>query len=206
MNKLFLLGIIFAILALVLFIYALNWYFNNKVSYTNNLSDKKTLIVYYSHSNHTEYIANMIKQNLCCDIAKIKAEEYENKGSIALTNLVAEHIKKDYFPKINEIDVSGYDVIFVGTPVWQDSISMPVKSFLINNNFNGKTIIPFYTFGGFVDKSKLDKQIKELSHSDSVLQSFLTVNLKFAFIRYRLIYWLNGINLWLIMCALLLME
>ncbi len=186
---------IITILALILLIFALNWYLNKNVSYTNNLSDKKILIAYYSYSNHTEEIANMINQYLNCDIVEIKSEEYENKNIIELNKLVNQQIKNETLPKINKIDISNYDLIFVGSPVWKDDVALPVKSFLINNDFNGKIIIPFYTFGGFVDKLRLDNQIKEYSHNDSVLPSFLTVYFKFAFIEYRLTKWLNGINL-----------
>lgn len=192
MNKrlFFLLGTIFAILALIIFIFVLNLFTNRNVSY-DNLSNKKTLIVYYSHSSHTEGVAKMIKQHLNCDIEKIKSEEYENINVIELTNLVTAQIQKNHIPKTNKIDISNYDVIFVGSPVWKGNISLPVKSFLINNNFNKKTVIPFYTFGGFVDKSKLDNQIKEFSRSNNVKTSFLTVYYKFAFIEYRLVHWLN---------------
>ena len=197
MNKiiLFLLKAIFIILVLVLFVFAANWYFNRNVSYTNNLSDKKMLIVYYSHSNHTAEIANMINQHLNCDIKKIKSEEYENINAIDLTKLVTDQIQKNYLPKTEKIDMSDYNVIFIGSPVWKGDLSLPVKSFLINNDFKSKTIIPFYTFGGYVDKSKLDNEIKKLSNNDNILPSFLTVHYKFAFIEYRLTRWLNKIYL-----------
>ena len=187
---LFLYGAVFAILALIPFTFALNWYLNKNASYNNVLS-KKTLIVYYSYSKHTEYVAKMITQYLNCDIEKIKSEEYENINSIKLNNLVNEQMQKDYLPKINKIDISNYDVIFIGSPVWKDDISLPVKSFLINNNFNDKIIIPFYTFGGFVNKSKLDNQIKIFSRTDNVQMSFLTIYHKLAFMEYRLVKWLN---------------
>ena len=194
MSKIFLFGTVLILITLILFLLALNLYLDKNASYTNNLSDKKALIVYYSHSNHTEEVANMIKQYLNCDIYKIKVEEYENKNAAELTKLVNEQMKKDYLPKINKIDISDYDIIFVGSPVWKFDVSLPVKSFLTNNNFNNKIIIPFYTFGGFVNKSKLDNQIKELSRNNNVLPSFLTVYCKFAFLKYRLTHWLNGIN------------
>lgn len=197
MNKmvLFLSKMFFIVLVLILLIFAANCYFNKNVSYTNNLSEKNILIVYFSHSSHTEKIANMIKQLLHCDIKNIKSEEYENKTIVELNNIVTEQIHKKYFPKINDINILDYNVIFVGSPVWKGDLSLPVKSFLINNDFNNKTIVPFYTFGGFVNKSKLDKEIKELSRNNKVLPSFLTVYYKFAFIEYRLTLWLNKIDL-----------
>ena len=192
---LILLAVALSILSLIILIFALNWYLNKNVSYTNNLSDKKALIVYYSHSNNTEEVAKMMKQYLNCDIEKITTEEYENKSAVELTNLVVEQMKSNYLPQINKIDISNYDVIFVGSPVWKDDIALPVKSFLVNNDFKNKTIIPFYTFGGFVNKSKSDNRIKDLSHNDNVLQSFLTIYCPFAFVKYRLVKWLNEVTL-----------
>lgn len=193
-GAVFLSGAILMLVTVILFVIALNWYLNKKVSYTNSFN-KKTLIVYYSQSSHTEEIAKMIKQYLNCDIERIVSEEYENINAVELNNLVTMQIKNDYNPQVNKIDISDYDVIFTGSPVWRDDIALPVKSFLINNNFDKKTIIPFYTFGGFVDKSKLDNQIQKLSRNAKVLPSFLTIYCKFAFMKFRLVRWLNEINL-----------
>ena len=45
-------------------------------------------------------------------------------------------------------DVSNYDIIFVGTPAWWYEMAPAVKTFLSENNFEGKTIVPFITHGG----------------------------------------------------------
>ena len=47
----------------------------------------------------------------------------------------------------NNGDVSGYDMIFVGTPAWWYDMAPAVKTFLSENNFEGKTIVPFITHG-----------------------------------------------------------
>lgn len=45
-------------------------------------------------------------------------------------------------------DVSNYNVIFIGTPAWWYNMAPAVKTFISNNNFENKTIIPFITHGG----------------------------------------------------------
>jgi len=44
--------------------------------------------------------------------------------------------------------VSGYDVVFVGYPIWWGVAPRIVDSFLEKHEFSGKTIVPFCTSGG----------------------------------------------------------
>lgn len=189
-RVLFLFGIIFT--AIILLIFASNLHTNN-VNYADKLSGKKAVIVYYSYSNNTKNVANMIKRRLNCDIKEITSEEYKNLSLEDLNNLVNEQMQKNYIPKTTKIDITDYNIVFVGSPVWKNSLSLPVKSFLVNNDFNNKIIVPFYTFGGITNKSNLDDEIKDFSRNNNVLPSFLTVYSKFAFVEYRLDKWLNKI-------------
>jgi flavodoxin len=45
-------------------------------------------------------------------------------------------------------NLNNYDVIFIGYPNWNADLPMPLYTFLENNNFSGKTIVPFSTHGG----------------------------------------------------------
>jgi len=54
------------------------------------------------------------------------------------------------FPEISsedKIDLSQYDTIFLGYPVWANTIPRPVATFLRDNNVHGKTVIPFVAHG-----------------------------------------------------------
>ena len=57
---------------------------------------------------------------------------------------------RNYLPELKEsnLDIAGYEVVFVGYPVWWASIPMPIASFLEEYDFTGKTIIPFCSHGG----------------------------------------------------------
>lgn len=46
-------------------------------------------------------------------------------------------------------DIAGYDVIAVGTPTWWYTMAPAVKTFLHQNSFAGKTVVPFMTNGGW---------------------------------------------------------
>lgn len=43
-------------------------------------------------------------------------------------------------------DVTDYDRILIGTPVWNDSMSNPVSSYLQQTDFSGTLVAPFWTY------------------------------------------------------------
>lgn len=72
-------------------------------------------------------------------------------------------------------DLSQYDTIYMGMPVWWGGLPQPMVSFLNQNDFSGKTIIPFGInlgsgFGNMID------QIKEAQPDATVSDDGLTEN------------------------------
>lgn len=72
-------------------------------------------------------------------------------------------------------DLSGYQTIYMGMPVWWGGLPQPMVSFLDQNDFSGKTIIPFgihlgSRFGRMVD------QIEEMEPNATVSEDGLTIN------------------------------
>ena len=53
-------------------------------------------------------------------------------------------------PEIKQvhIDVTEYDFIFLGYPIWWDLAPRTINTFIESNNMAGKTVIPFATSGG----------------------------------------------------------
>lgn len=45
-------------------------------------------------------------------------------------------------------DITEYDIIFLGYPIWWSDMPMPVYTFIENQDWNGKTVIPFSTNEG----------------------------------------------------------
>ena len=43
--------------------------------------------------------------------------------------------------------ISDYDIIFLGYPIWFGTYAMPIATLVKQNDFAGKTIVPFCTFG-----------------------------------------------------------
>ena len=43
--------------------------------------------------------------------------------------------------------ISDYDVIFLGYPIWFGTYAVPIATLVKENDFAGKTLVPFCTFG-----------------------------------------------------------
>lgn len=42
--------------------------------------------------------------------------------------------------------MDNYDTVLIGYPIWWGEAAYPINTFVKNNNFDGKTVIPFCTF------------------------------------------------------------
>ena len=66
-----------------------------------------------------------------------------------------------------------YNVVFVGFPTWDMKLPPPMKSFLHQYSFPGKTIVPFNTNGGYGPETTF-QTVRELCPQSTVLQGFST--------------------------------
>ena len=104
---------------------------------------KNILVAYFSYTGTTEKAAQTIAEYTGGDLAKIeRAEEYDDvykEGEV--------EIKEGIRPQITvSVDhIEEYDTIFVGYPIWWDEAPAMIATFLGDNDFSGKTIVPFCT-------------------------------------------------------------
>lgn len=113
---------------------------------------KKALIVYYSWSNgNTKRIAEMIKSKTDADIIRIDTKSPYEGSYDDVVNQGKEEVDSCFEPEINETEksVSDYDTIIIGTPTWWYTMAPAMLSFIHQNDFGGKTVIPFMTNGGW---------------------------------------------------------
>ncbi len=111
----------------------------------NNLG--KTLVIFYSLTGHTKNIAQKIKDKTNADIFEIQTAQELPKGPM-LHLSVRKQIKNKEYPELKDIpDISSYDLIFIGSPVWWYTAATPVLSLLNKVDFKGKKVVPFSTQG-----------------------------------------------------------
>lgn len=126
----------------------------NKTENTNTTTtDSKTLVVYYSATGNTEEAANLIAQETNGDLFELEpAEPYSDDDlnwSDENSRVVYEHDNEDArnveLVSTTVENWDEYDRVFIGYPLWWQIAAWPVNSFVENNDFTGKTVIPFCT-------------------------------------------------------------
>lgn len=104
----------------------------------------KTLILFYSYGGNTRKIAEMIQQETGSDLEEIKtAFPYEGDYN-SVVNQGQREVNSGFMPEILPLkaDITTYDQIILGTPVWWYTFAPAMKTFLHENDLSGKTIYP----------------------------------------------------------------
>ena len=137
------------------------------------MTEKKVLIAYYSRTGNTKKIAEKVQDITEGDLFEIKPVKQYPVNYNDLVNEAKTEKLNGYKPDLFETcDISKYDIIFVGTPVWWYTFATPVRTFLSDEKFSGKTIVPFCTHGGG-GASETYSDIKNLC-PDSVIKDGFT--------------------------------
>lgn len=101
------------------------------------------LIAYFSNTGNTEEVAQKIAEYTGGSLAEIqRAEEYgdlQEEAEVEILDGVHPEIT------VSVDNIADYDTIFVGYPIWWDEAPAMIATFLADNDFSGKTIIPFCT-------------------------------------------------------------
>ncbi len=113
----------------------------------------KTLVVYYSASGNTERVAQEIAAAAGADLFEIVPTEPYTDDDLDWTEdnsrVTREHEDeslRDVPLTTTEVpDWDSYDTVFIGYPIWWGIAAWPVDTFVKNNDFTGKTVIPFAT-------------------------------------------------------------
>ena len=133
---------------------------------------KKLLIVYYSWSNgNTERIAMELQAATGADLIKLETLIPYPKDYQTTVDQGQEEVERGCQPELKPLDVevSGYDVIAVGTPTWWYTMAPAVLTFLSSQHWTGKTVIPFMTNGGW--PGHVIKDMSRLCKGAQVLHS-----------------------------------
>ena len=108
----------------------------------------EAVIVCFSHTGNTEALARALAAQTGAEpVLLIPAEPYPDDYDATLSRAWEER-ENDARPAYEgTIDVSGYDTVYLGSPVWWDDLPMRVRTFLDSADLSGKTIAPFFTSG-----------------------------------------------------------
>ena len=112
----------------------------------------KILVTYFSASGVTRKLAERLASLLGASLEEIVPKEIYTKEDL---NWMDSHSRstlemKDRHsrpPLQKKIDISSYDVVFVGFPVWWYREPSIIDTFLESVDFRGKVVVPFATSG-----------------------------------------------------------
>ena len=121
------------------------------------------LVAYFSASGVTKSVAEKIASENDYDIFEIVPEEIYTPEDLDWTNKdsrsTIEMNDKEFRPPIKEsCDVSGYDTVVIGFPVWWYTAPTIINTFIESVDLSGKTVKAFCTSGG----SGIDKCVSDL--------------------------------------------
>mgnify|MGYP003242581104 FL=1 len=113
----------------------------------------KTLVVYYSASGNTERVAKDIAKAAGADLFEIVPTEVYTSDDLDWTNPDSRVSREHDDESLRDVpltttevpDWDSYDTVFIGYPIWWGIAAWPVDTFVKNNDFTGKTVIPFAT-------------------------------------------------------------
>lgn len=182
-------------------------------------ADVKTLVVYFSMPEtadpdnmtteeanstvvidgkvlgNTEYMASVIQETLGADIFRIEPETAYPTDHTTLVDLAAVEQEQNARPAIKGqvANLSDYDVIYLGYPIWWSDLPMILYSFLDDYDLSGKTIVPFSTHGGS-GFSGTPGTIQRLE-PDAILLNGLTISRnQIQDARQEIVDWVNGLE------------
>ena len=109
--------------------------------------NKKVLVVYFSHTGNTRTIAGYIHKTVKSDLVEIKTVDTYTDDYDALLAQVRKEVADEYCPPLSTTveNISSYDMVFIGYPIWVETAAPPIRSFLTTHDLAGKTVVPFYS-------------------------------------------------------------
>ena len=117
---------------------------------SKEVSESKMLIVFYSHTGNAKFVSEHIQALTGADVFELTLVDPYPEDVNATIERANKERESGVLPSlVGKIEnFADYDIIFLGSPNWFGTLSLPVMSFLNSYDLSGKTIVPFITFGG----------------------------------------------------------
>lgn len=137
-------------------------------AFITGCTQQKTLVLYYSQSGTTQTVAEELQRQLGADIERIEAVNPYDGDYQATIQRGSDEMKSGETPALQPIrsKLADYDVVFIGYPIWFGTYALPIATLVKENDFAGKTVVPFCTFGSGGLNTSSDALRKALPKAD----------------------------------------
>ena len=136
----------------------------------------KALVVYYSLTGKTKLVSQVIAEALDATLLEIKETKPRKTGP--LTYLTGGYeAMRNRGSEINPIDVDlkQHETIFIGSPVWAWRPAPAINSFIYKTNFEGRSVIAFFTMGGKNSEKALADVTAKIERSQGKVAGSFTI-------------------------------
>jgi flavodoxin len=109
-----------------------------------------TLVVYFSFDGNTKFVGEKIAETLGADSIELKTSKNYPAGGFGKYFWGGKSVLFGDKPELTNqsIELSRYDTIVLGTPIWAGSFTPPIKTFLSQYRLEGKRIALFACHAG----------------------------------------------------------
>ncbi len=115
----------------------------------------KSLVIYYSYTGNTAAAAAGIAAELGSDLVQVEDVQKPGKFKAYIQGAFAARKEKSWPVKPIAVDLSKYDRVFIGSPVWFGMQSPELNGAIDQLSFAGKKVVVFVTLGGNSSKAAL---------------------------------------------------
>lgn len=113
----------------------------------------KKLVVFYSRTQTTKKVGEELAKQLNCDYEEL----FDTKNRMGVMGYLKAGkdagTKKLTILKDTQIDPSKYDLIIIGTPIWNWNMSTPIRTYIHHNKDKFNKVAFFCTMGGSSGKT-----------------------------------------------------
>ena len=182
---------------------------HGRVSQVNNLKSQnmnKSIVIFFSHAGdnysvgnievgNTKIVADYITEILGADQFEIVTHKYDGMAYMSLIDLAKEEANCGELPPYEGTapDLSGYDTVFIGGPVWWGTYPQVMFTLFKDINLDGKTVIPFTTHEGSGLASCVS-DVKKAFPKANVTAGFSIYGHEVRTGRAKVEKWLNGLK------------
>ncbi|EQA9813429.1 flavodoxin [Klebsiella oxytoca] len=132
-----------------------------KTDAVDGFSGASVLQKYTPENGSTQFVAQLIQKQTDGDLYRIETATPYPRQHDALLRFAEKEQQTSARPSLKTPlpDLSDYDTIYVGYPIWWYTMPMVIYSLFEQNDFTGKTVIPFTTHGG----SRLADSLRQIA-------------------------------------------
>lgn len=109
------------------------------------------LVAYFSRSGNTRVVAGLIQRTQDAELFEIRPARPYPEDYLETVAQAHKESSNAYKPALADkvSRIADYDTVYLGFPIWGETVPPVIRSFLAEHDLAGKILIPFVTHGGY---------------------------------------------------------